>query len=222
RRVLPARVERDRLLFRQAARRAKGREVGSVLSAIDGRNGDDLPGGRRVAGRRQPLEDLPADVGEAPARGVEVHEQRAIGGDGLAVARERPILGGAIGRAHAGVDGGGARVSELDRNRGVPDGQDARRTVQRSSACTATPACPSASRTARAFCTASGLSPWRQSVSARSGILVPSTASATPSRASCTARSATRAGSVITAPATLRATSVPSGLYARSGKASPA
>src|SRR5216117_564858 len=84
------------------------------------------------------------------------------------------------------------------------------------------PALSSPSRTARTIFDAPGLSPWQQMVCTEISISTPSSVLTLPSIAILTACAAARSGSVIREPASLRETSEPSTLYARSAKPSEA
>src|SRR5216117_2146382 len=84
------------------------------------------------------------------------------------------------------------------------------------------PALSSASRTIRTIFCAPGVSPWQQMVCTEMSISTPSSMRTRPSTAIFTAWAAARSGSVIRDPASLRETSVPSTLYARSAKPSEA
>src|SRR5213076_1488723 len=84
------------------------------------------------------------------------------------------------------------------------------------------PALSSPSRTARTIFDAPGVSPWQQMVCTEISISTPSSVLTLPSLAILTACAAARSGSVIREPASLRETSEPSTLYARSAKPSEA
>src|SRR5207253_1788671 len=95
--------------------------------------------------------------------------------------REGTITQRAIEPAHAGVERRVDRVTELHADRRVADRQE----PQSARAWTSTPARSRPSRIARAFATASGLSPWRHSVSAWRLTSAPSVL---PRRPGCRAR----------------------------------
>src|SRR5216117_1672403 len=80
------------------------------------------------------------------------------------------------------------------------------------------PALSSPSRTARTIFDAPGVSPWQQMVCTEISISTPSSVLTLPSIAILTACAAARSGAVIREPASLRETSEPSTLYARSAK----
>ena len=87
-------------------------------------------------------------------------------------------------------------------------------------AATSTPSVSRAWRMRRAVSRAPGWSPWMQMLSARRGIQVPSRAWTRPARTISSTRTAAASASEMTAPAWPRGTRPPSGVYARSAKAS--
>src|SRR5207244_7487191 len=198
RRVFRRRVHGDGLRFAQATRSRHVAEVRAVVAPVARGHLDEAAGALFRRGRVEQRLQRGHGLGEAGRAPIVEDEQRAVGWGRLPEPGEGAVADRAVEAAHARVQRGIDRITELHAEGGVADGQESRR----QSARTSTPARSRAARTARAFATASGLSPWRHSVSAWSRTALPSTATTTPSRAMRTACSAAAAESVMTEPGT--------------------
>jgi hypothetical protein len=115
-------VKIDQLGWRDPVRGRRRLEVDPVLASIGDRNSPGPAGATVVSRRARGLTDHVHQCSELDRQRVVMDEEGAVGGDGLddPDLTRQPLVEGQDAGVEAGID----RLAELDRERGVPAGQD--------------------------------------------------------------------------------------------------